>query len=108
MPMLKLRNGGDSVWEMEAKVGRAKAYLVGSPYATDFGFSNVLQGPLQVSQPWQYSMLLQQISLGESFLPLAGPSSILGKHLSACFVWQALLCISYPTQERTVGSDDIP
>lgn len=48
VPMLELRNGGDTVWEMDAKIGRAKAYLVGSPYATDFGFSNVLQGPLQV------------------------------------------------------------
>lgn len=45
--MFEVRNGGDAVWEAEAKIGRAKAYLVGSPYATDFGFSNVLQGPLQ-------------------------------------------------------------
>ena len=48
VPMLELRNGGDTVWEMDARIGRAKAYLVGSPYATDFGFSNVLRGPLQV------------------------------------------------------------
>ena len=49
VPMVELRNSGEVAWEAEARIGRAKAYLVGSPYATDFGFSNVLQGPLQVS-----------------------------------------------------------
>ncbi|BDA50280.1 probable autophagy-related protein 2 at C-terminar half [Coccomyxa sp. Obi] len=49
VPMIELRNSGDMAWEAEARIGRAKAYLVGSPYATDFGFSNVLQGPLQAN-----------------------------------------------------------
>ena len=45
--MLALRVAGEQQWDADLAVGRAKAYLIGSPYATEFGFSNVLEGPLQ-------------------------------------------------------------
>lgn len=47
-PMLALRAHAEQQWAAELAIGRAKAYLVGSPYATDFGFASVLQAPLQV------------------------------------------------------------
>jgi hypothetical protein len=46
--MLALHAHAEQQWGAELAVGRAKAYLVGSPYATDFGFASVLQAPLQV------------------------------------------------------------
>ena len=43
-PMLSLRQAGEQQWAANVAVGRAKAYLVGSPYATELGFANVLAG----------------------------------------------------------------
>jgi hypothetical protein len=58
--MAALRYAADAVWEADAKIGRAKAYLVGSPYATDFGFSSagLLRGPLQVSFSQQHMIIV--------------------------------------------------
>jgi hypothetical protein len=68
-PIVALRNGGDALWEADAKVGRVKAYLVGSPYATDFGFSDCLpRGPLQVR--------LSKTLLNHLFMGIAHPSRI--------------------------------
>ena len=47
-PMLSLRQAGEQQWAADLAVGRAKAYLVGSPYAAELGFASVLAGPLQV------------------------------------------------------------
>ncbi len=39
-----------NAWEAEAALGGAKLFLIGSPYASDFCFSDIAGGPLQVRQ----------------------------------------------------------
>lgn len=48
MPLLSVSSSRPGSWEAEAALGGAKLFLTGSPYATDFCFSDIVGGPLQV------------------------------------------------------------
>ena len=48
LPMIALGSSRLGAWEAEAALGGAKLFLIGSPYASDFCFSDIAGGPLQV------------------------------------------------------------
>ena len=52
LPLFTVRSSRPGAWEAEAALGRTKFFLIGSPYASDFCFSDIAGGPLQV---WQSS-----------------------------------------------------
>ena len=48
LPITTVASSSSNAWELEAALGRAKLFLIGSPYASDFCFSDAVGGPLQV------------------------------------------------------------
>ena len=48
LPLMTVGSGRPNAWEAEAALGGAKLFLIGSPYASDFCFSDIAGGPLQV------------------------------------------------------------
>ena len=50
LPLMTVGSGRPNAWEAEAALGGVKLFLIGSPYASDFCFSDIAGGPLQVRQ----------------------------------------------------------
>ena len=48
LPLMTAGSGCPNAWEAEVALGGAKLFLIGSPYASDFCFSDIAGGPLQV------------------------------------------------------------
>lgn len=63
-------SGRPNAWEVEAALGGAKLFLVGSPYASDFCFSDIVGDPLQAG-----SLSCGRLSL---FVESPAPSRLLG------------------------------
>ena len=71
LPLITLGSAAPCTWEAEAALGRAKLFLMGSPYASDFCFSEVVGGPLQVRPG---SDLVQDLTSAEA---CASPAALL-------------------------------
>ena len=61
LPLVTVGSGRPNAWEAEAALGGAKLFLIGSPYASDFCFSDIVGGPLQVGNSFlrHISILLE-------------------------------------------------
>ena len=59
LPMTTVASSSPGAWELEAALGRAKLFLIGSPYASDFCFSDAIGGPLQVWHATETLLSLQ-------------------------------------------------
>lgn len=63
LPLIYVGSSSTGAWEAEAALGGAKLFLIGSPYASDFCFSNIVEGPLQARPfcSYEYQWLLQTL-----------------------------------------------
>ena len=71
LPLITLGSAAPCTWEAEAALGRAKLFLMGSPYASDFCFSEVVGGPLQVRPDFDLVDLAsaEPVSSPQPFIP---------------------------------------
>ena len=63
LPLMSVGSSSPGAWDAEAALGGAKLFLIGSPYASDFCFSNIVEGPLQARPfcSYKYQWLLQTL-----------------------------------------------
>ena len=79
LPLMTVGSGRPAAWEAEVALGGAKLFLIGSPYASDFCFSDIAGGLLQVRHPLSIPTLTE----------------ILGVSLSCASAMLAVLALEY-------------